>query len=130
MSFQIPESPFDELIGTQWVSDDPDNAIARFETRPELRQPIGLTHGGVLSSVIESVCSRATAIAVWEEGMTAMGQSASINFLRPPRDGTVEVRAVARHRGRTSWVWAAEVWDSDDRLCALGQMTIAVRKSP
>jgi uncharacterized protein (TIGR00369 family) len=120
-------SPFDVLIGTEWLDDDPDHARVRVAVRDELCQPHGLVHGGVMSSLIESVCSRATALAVRGEGMRAMGQSIDVNFLRPITAGAVEVRARARHRGRTTWVWEAEVCDGSERLCALAQMTIAVR---
>jgi len=122
-----PESHFDGLIGTEWLSDDPDGARARVPIRDDLRQPFGLMHGGVISSLVEGVCSRATALAVYDDGMAAMGQSISVSFMRPVTSGYAEVRAEARHRGRTTWVWEAEVVDADERLCALAQMTIAVR---
>ncbi|HXV04946.1 MAG TPA: PaaI family thioesterase [Solirubrobacterales bacterium] len=121
------QSHFDTLIGTEWLDDDPDRARVRVEIRDELRQPFGLMHGGVMSSLVESVCSRATALAVLGDGMAAMGQSISVSFLRPITEGSAEVLAKARHRGRTTWVWDAEVRDGDGRLCALAQMAIAVR---
>jgi uncharacterized protein (TIGR00369 family) len=62
--------------------------------------------------------------------MMAMGQSIGVSFIRPITEGHAEVQARARHRGRTTWVWDAEVRDSQDRLCALAQMTIAVRPIP
>ena len=128
--FQLPPSRFDELIGTEWVSDDPDRAVARFRVRDELRQPAGLIHGGVFSTVVESLCSRATALAVLPRGMTCMGQSISVSFLRSLTEGGAEVRAVARHRGRSTWVWQAEVFDDAERLCATALMTVAVRPLP
>jgi uncharacterized protein (TIGR00369 family) len=123
-------SHFDALLGTEWLDDDPAHARVRVTMRDELRQPVGLLHGGVMSTLIESVCSRATALAVFDEGMMAMGQSISVNFLRPITEGHAEVKAIARHRGRTTWVWDAEVRDAEERLCALAQMTIAVRSLP
>lgn len=125
-----PVSPFDALIGTEWLDDDPAHARARVPVRDDLRQPVGLMHGGVMSSLIESVCSRATALAVLDDGMAAMGQSISVSFMRPVTEGHVEVKAAARHRGRTTWVWEAEVVNADEKLCALAQMTIAVRPLP
>jgi 1,4-dihydroxy-2-naphthoyl-CoA hydrolase len=122
-----PRSPFNELLGTEWLDDDPDRARARLPIRDELRQPVGLMHGGAILSLVESMCSRATALTVSENGMTAMGQSINVNFLRPITEGHAEVEAKARHRGRTTWVWEAEVRDSRDRLCALAQMSIAIR---
>jgi 1,4-dihydroxy-2-naphthoyl-CoA hydrolase len=123
-------SHFDSLLGTEWLDDDPDHARVRIQMRDELRQPVGLLHGGVMSSLVESVCSRATALAVLDDGMMAVGQSISVSFIRPVTEGTAEVHAVARHRGRTGWVWDAEVINADGKLCALAQMTIAVRPLP
>lgn len=123
-------SHFDALVGTQWLDDDPDHARVRIELRDELRQPVGLMHGGVFSTLVESICSRATALAVLGDGMMAMGQSISVNFIRPVTAGGAEVNARARHRGRTTWVWDAEVTNDDGKLCALAQMTIAVRPIP
>ncbi len=123
-------SPFDQLIGTEWIDDDPGHARVRLPIRDELRQPVGLLHGGVLSTLVESVCSRATALTVLDQGMVAMGQSISVNFIRPITEGAAEVKATARHRGRTTWVWDAEVLNDEGKLCALAQMTIAVRPFP
>ncbi|MDX6622365.1 MAG: 1,4-dihydroxy-2-naphthoyl-CoA hydrolase [Solirubrobacterales bacterium] len=123
-------SPFDLLLGTEVLLDDPDDARLRVKVRDELRQPVGLVHGGVLSTLVESICSRATAISVIDQGMVAMGQSISVSFVRPITEGHVEVRARAPHRGRTTWVWECEVLDADQRLCATAMMTIAVRPAP
>ena len=124
------KSEYDALLGTEWLGDDPEGARARIAVRDDLRQPAGLMHGGAMSSLVESVCSRATALAVVDEGMVALGQSISVTFMRPVSEGHAEVIARARHRGRTTWVWEAEVRDAQDRLCALAQMTVAVRPRP
>jgi uncharacterized protein (TIGR00369 family) len=127
---QVKPQHFDGLIGTEWLSDDPDDARVRLPLRDELRQPFGLMHGGVMSTLVESVCSRATAGAVWGDGMAAMGQSIDVSFIRPVTEGSVEVRAKARHRGRTTWIWECEVLNDEGKLCALARMTIAVRRRP
>jgi 1,4-dihydroxy-2-naphthoyl-CoA hydrolase len=127
---EVKPGHFDGLIGTEWVSDDPDDARVRLSIRDDLRQPFGLMHGGVMSTLVESVCSRATFGAVYEDGMAAMGQSINVSFIRPVTEGSVEVRAKARHRGRTTWIWEAEVLNDAGKVCALAQMTIAVRPRP
>ena len=124
------QSNFDEYIGTEWVSLDPDDARARIELRDELRQPYGLMHGGVYSTLVESLCSYATAAAVYEAGNMAVGQAIEVSFMRPVTSGHAEVRAVARHRGRSTWIWTVEIVDDDERLCALAKMTMAVRPAP
>jgi 1,4-dihydroxy-2-naphthoyl-CoA hydrolase len=121
---------FAGLVGIEWLDDDPDAARARVAVRDDLLQPFGIVHGGVHSTLVESVCSRATALAVYGDGMVAMGQSINVNFIRPVSEGAIEVLARARHRGRTTWVWEAEVRDDQGRTCSLSQMTIAVRPLP
>lgn len=127
---QVKPAHFDELVGTEWLSEDPDDARVRLTIRDELRQPFGLMHGGVMSTLIESICSRATAGAVYDQGMAAMGQSINVSFVRPVTEGGVEVRAQARHRGRTTWLWQAEVLNDEGKVCAMAQMTIAIRRRP
>jgi len=127
---EVKAEHFDGLIGTEWISNDPDDARARLPVSDQLRQPFGLLHGGVMSTLVESVCSWATAGAVHDEGMAAMGQSIDVSFIRPITEGSVEVRAKARHRGRTTWIWEAEVLNDQGKLAALARMTIAVRRRP
>lgn len=128
--FDQLSSPFDELIGGEVLRVDPDDARARVAMREELAQPFGLMHGGVYSSGIEGLCSLATAVAVWDEGKIAVGQSINVNFIRPITEGSAEVRARARHRGRTTWIWEVEVVDDKEHLCATATMTMAVRPRP
>jgi uncharacterized protein (TIGR00369 family) len=123
-------SNFDAYVGTEWISLDPDDARCRVAVRDELRQPYGILHGGVYSTLVESLCSYVTAVSVYDEGRVSMGQAIEVSFLRPVTEGHAEVRAVARHRGRTTWVWQAEVLDAQQRLCAVAKMTMAVRPSP
>ena len=126
----VPQSNFDVHIGTEWLRLDPKDARARVLLTDDLRQPYGILHGGVYSSLVESLCSYATASAVAADGMIAMGQSIEVSFLRPVTEGHAEARAVARHRGRTTWIWTVEIVDDAERLCALAKMTMAVRPAP
>jgi 1,4-dihydroxy-2-naphthoyl-CoA hydrolase len=126
----VESSNFDGYVGTEWISLDPDDARCRVAVRDELRQPYGILHGGVYSTLVESLCSYVTAVSVYDEGKIAMGQAIEVSFLRPVSAGHAEVRAVARHRGRTTWIWQAEVLDGEERLCGIAKMTMAVRPAP
>jgi 1,4-dihydroxy-2-naphthoyl-CoA hydrolase len=119
-----------ELIGLEYLEAGPEEVRARLKVTDGVRQPVGLVHGGVFSSMAESMCSAATWLAVKDEGMAAMGQSNSATFIRPITRGNVNAVARPRHRGRTTWVWDVEVSDDDGRLCALVRMTVAVRPIP
>jgi uncharacterized protein (TIGR00369 family) len=118
---------FDGLYGLEVVELEDGLVRARVEVGDDLKQPAGLVHGGVYSSIAESIASMATYFAVAPDGRTAMGLSNQTSFLRPILSGTIHAEARCRHRGRSTWVWEVDFTDDDDRLCALTRMTIAVR---
>jgi 1,4-dihydroxy-2-naphthoyl-CoA hydrolase len=124
---RIGRDGFSELIGVEHLEAPEGEARGRVTVDDSLRQPFGIVHGGVYASLAESVTSYATWLAVKDDGLLAMGQANQTTFLRPVTDGHVTAHAVARQRGRTTWVWDVECSDDDDRVCALVRMTIAVR---
>jgi 1,4-dihydroxy-2-naphthoyl-CoA hydrolase len=121
---------FDRLYGLEWIACSDTEARARVTVREEVTQPYGLVHGGVYAAIAESIASAATAFGVAEQGSIAMGLSNSTSFLRPVTEGVVEGLAERVHRGRTTWVWDVSFRDSEQRLCALTRMTVAVRPAP
>jgi 1,4-dihydroxy-2-naphthoyl-CoA hydrolase len=125
-----PERSFDALYGLEVLDSSPEHVRAQVRVRDEIKQPMGLVHGGVFASIAESITSMATAVAVLPEGRSAQGLSNQTSFLRPITAGTVHAEARRRHRGRTTWVWEVEITDDDGRLCALVRMTVAVRELP
>jgi 1,4-dihydroxy-2-naphthoyl-CoA hydrolase len=121
---------FDRLYGLELLGYDEAEVTAQVQVRDEIKQPAGLVHGGVYAAIAESLASMATALAVMEEGNTAMGLSNSTSFLRPITEGLVHAQATRLHRGRTTWVWDVRFSDDAGRTCAVTRMTIAVRPLP
>jgi 1,4-dihydroxy-2-naphthoyl-CoA hydrolase len=121
------ERTFDALYGLRIESVAEEEARASVPVRDEIKQPMGLVHGGVFASVAEALASVATAVAVSAEGRRAVGLSNATSFMRPITDGTVHAVARRIHRGRTTWIWDVEITDDAGRLCAATRMTIAVR---
>jgi 1,4-dihydroxy-2-naphthoyl-CoA hydrolase len=124
------ERSFDALYGLQVLHVDEELVRAQVAVRDEVKQPMGLVHGGVFASIAESITSTATFMAVMPEGKSAQGMSNQTNFLRPITEGTVHAEGRRRHRGRSTWVWEVDITDDEGRLCALVRMTIAVRDRP
>lgn len=119
---------FDALYGLELLEVDAERVVARVAIRDQIRQPMGLVHGGVYASMAEAMTSMATATAVYDDGQAAMGLSNSTSFVRPITEGEyVHATAVRRHRGRSTWIWDVDVTDDAGRLCATTRMTIAVR---
>ena len=115
---------FDEHIGLEILSATEDEVVAAFEVRPELLQPYGLLHGGVLCSVVETVGSVAGAVWFGDRG-NVVGTSNHTNFLRAVREGRLTARATPIHRGRTQQLWSVDVRDEQDRLVARGELRVA-----
>jgi 1,4-dihydroxy-2-naphthoyl-CoA hydrolase len=126
-----PDDPFagtfDGLYGLVIDSATDEEVLAHVVVRDEIKQPMGLVHGGVFASIAESITSAASHFHVAAEGKSAQGLSNQTSFLRPILEGTIHARAVRKHRGRTTWVWEVEITDDQERLCALVRMTIAIR---
>ncbi len=121
---------FEGWLGLQWLGLDRESAHVRFEVRENLKQPLGLLHGGIYSAVAETVASVATVNAVWEDGYIGSGLSNYASFLRPVTGGTLDVFAKLRGHDDREWTWGHEFRDEQDRLCALVDVTIAVRPAP
>lgn len=118
---------FDRLYGLELLDCSETDVHAQVGVRDELKQPAGLVHGGVYAAIAESMASMATAMAVLEEGFSAMGLSNNTSFLRPITEGVIRAHARRIHRGRTTWVWDVQFTNEQDKLCAVTRMTIAVR---
>ena len=124
------EDTFDGLYGLELLDYSDEIVRAQVVVRDQIKQPMGLVHGGVYASIAEAITSIATAAAVVPGGKMAQGLSNQTSFLRPITEGTIHAVARRRHRGRTTWVWEVEISDDQERLCALVRMTIAVRDLP
>jgi 1,4-dihydroxy-2-naphthoyl-CoA hydrolase len=123
-------SGFDRLYGLEFLELSDAEVRAQVRVRDEIKQPMGLVHGGVYASVAESITSLATALAVAEDGRIATGMANATSFLRPVTEGTLHARAERLHRGRTTWVWDVRFSDDAGRTCAVTRMTVAVRPLP
>jgi 1,4-dihydroxy-2-naphthoyl-CoA hydrolase len=121
------EKSFDGLYGLEIGEVTEELATASVPVSDQVKQPMGLVHGGLYAAMAESLASLATAMAVAPEGKMAMGLSNATSFMRPITEGTVHATARRLHRGRTTWIWDVEITDDQGRMCAVTRMTIAVR---
>ena len=123
---RLVDTPFDRHFGLEISSTGENEVRASVPVRDEIRQPVGLVHGGFYAALAESMTVAATRAAL-PAHRVVRAQSAQTSFLRPIMDGTVHAAGRARHRGRTTWVWEVEITDDAGRLCSLVRTTLAVR---
>jgi 1,4-dihydroxy-2-naphthoyl-CoA hydrolase len=115
---------FVELVGLQITEVGPDRVVGSLEIRPQLLQPYGILHGGVLCSIVETVGSVGAAAWFGDRG-NVVGVSNTTDFIRATRSGTLDVVGTPIHRGRTSQLWVMEITDAGQRLIARGQLRVA-----
>ena len=125
MTLEYTYEGFDRLIGLELSAVGPDEVRASLVVTPELLQPYGLLHGGVLCSVVETLGSAGGATWFADRGKV-VGTSNHTDLLRSAHEGDV-LQAVATpvHRGRTQQLWTVDVRDESDRLIARGQRRVA-----
>jgi 1,4-dihydroxy-2-naphthoyl-CoA hydrolase len=119
------EGPFDRELGLVFTELTPDGARAYIEVRPKLLQPMGIVHGGVYCSMVESMAS----VAGWtwvnaNGGGAVVGVNNNTDFLRAIGSGTVYGIATPVHRGRRQQLWLVTITDGDDRVVARGQVRL------
>jgi 1,4-dihydroxy-2-naphthoyl-CoA hydrolase len=119
------ETPFNDEIGLVFTELTPDRARAHLEVQPKLLQPMGIVHGGVYCSMVESMASVAAYTWLNANGCGAVvGVNNNTDFLRAIGSGTVHGTATPVHRGRRQQLWLVTITDSDDRVVARGQVRL------
>ena len=119
------KAAFDAELGLQFTELSPDGARAQLEVQPKLLQPMGLVHGGVYCSMIESIAS--TAAYTWlatRGGGNVVGVNNNTDFLRSINSGMVYGVAEPIHRGRRQQLWLVTITDATDRVVARGQVRL------
>jgi 1,4-dihydroxy-2-naphthoyl-CoA hydrolase len=121
----LPEAPFDKELGLVFTEISADRTRAQLDVVPKLLQPMGIVHGGVYCSMVESLASVAayTWIAA-NGGGSVVGVNNNTDFLRAISSGKVYGTASPIHRGRRQQLWQVSVVDSDERLVARGQVRL------
>jgi 1,4-dihydroxy-2-naphthoyl-CoA hydrolase len=122
------DATFIGFLGGEFHDEGPGTLSFTVPVRQDLKQPMGIVHGGIYCAIAESLASFASARDVgFDSGLAVMGQANNTSFLRPVTDGSIRAVGTLRHRGRTTQIWQIEMFDGDGRLCALSQVTMAVR---
>ncbi len=87
--------------------------------------PWGVVHGGVYTTAVESAASVGASAAVEERGQFAVGVNNSTDFLRPMKEGRVEVIAEPVMQGQSQQLWQVIITRAEDgKEVARGQVRL------
>ena len=121
----LPPAPFDIAIGLTYSELSPDGVRANLTVTPTLHQPMGIVHGGVWCSMVESMAS--VSAYLWlsaNGGGNVVGVNNNTDFLHAITEGTAYGASEPVHRGRRQQLWLVTIRDGAERLIARGHVRL------
>ena len=127
MKGEISEAPIGRLLDLRFTEVKKGKVVVAGRPGEQHYNPIGLVHGGYLSTMLDS----AMGCAVHTELEAGVGYSTvalQINFVRPVQDGIAELQAEGRviHLGKRQATAEGAIRDSEGRLYAHGMTTCLI----
>jgi len=122
---QVPSSEFVRVAGLGFEEIGGSKVRGWIELGEHHHTPWGVVHGGVYATAVESAASVGASAAVEERGQFAVGVSNSTEFLRPMKEGRVDVVAEPVMQGRSQQLWQVIITRSEDgKEIARGQLRL------
>lgn len=119
---------FHALLGYKIIDWDESRAVIELEIRPEHINMGGVIHGGVLTSLLDIVCSMAgTYCAKAGHVRKAITLSLTTTFTGQCSSGIVRAVGVRRAGGSRIFNCSGEIYDQEGRLLAMGEATCRLR---
>jgi uncharacterized protein (TIGR00369 family) len=115
-------------LGIRIVEVGPARMVAELEVRPELLNPFGTAHGGVLSGLVDHVLG-SVLYPVIERGRWAATTEFKLNLLSAVKGGTLRAEATIVSLTRRTAVVQVEVFN-DGRPAGLAQGTVLIPELP
>jgi 1,4-dihydroxy-2-naphthoyl-CoA hydrolase len=110
---------FPDLLGIRFLEASAEGVRAEMTVRDELCTVPGITHGGAIMALADTLGAAATVLNLPPGASTATIESKT-NFFAPARSGSrLLAECTPLHRGRRTMVWQTRVTDQEGRLLAL-----------
>jgi len=109
--------PFVQLLGLELEEIERGTATLRLELRDELTRNGGITHGGVIASLIDSASAFAV-MSQLEPGKSTTTIDLTIQYLRPLTKGKARAQARVLRAGRRVAVVSVDVTNDAEVLAA------------
>jgi uncharacterized protein (TIGR00369 family) len=111
-------------LGIRTVEVGPARMVAELDVRPELLNPFGTAHGGVVAGLVDHVLG-SVLYPVIERGRWAATTEFKLNLLTTVRDGTLRAEAIIVAMSKRTAVVQVEV-TNDGKLACLAQGTVLI----
>lgn len=111
-------------LGVRTVEVGPARMVAELDVRPELLNPFGTAHGGVITALVDHVLG-SVLYPVIGRGQWAATTEFKVNLLAPVRGGTLRAEAIIVAMSKRTAVVQVEV-TNDGTPAGLAQGTVLV----
>jgi uncharacterized protein (TIGR00369 family) len=111
-------------LGIRTVDVGPARMVAELEVRPELLNPFGSAHGGVMAALVDHVLG-AVLYPVIDPGQWAATTEFKLNLVRAVRTGTLRAEAIIVAMSKRTAVVQVEV-TNDGELAGIAQGTVLI----
>ena len=112
------------FLGIRTVEDGPGYLVAELDVRPDLLNPFGSAHGGVLAALVDHVLGTVLYPLI-PRGAWAATTEFKLNLLAPVHDGVLRARSEVLSLGRRTAVVRIDATNGD-RLVGLAQGTVTI----
>jgi uncharacterized protein (TIGR00369 family) len=109
--------PYARLIGIEVGDLTLGAATLYLSVRDELKQNLGVVHGGATASLIDTASAFAI-LTLLKPGETTTTIDLTIHFLRPLTEGRATAKAIVRRSGRRVLTVSVDVFDEAQNLAA------------
>lgn len=128
---ETPPSGYQRFMGYRIVDWREGLAVAELTVGPQHLNSSGVLHGGVLMSLVDTVCGYAGCFSAEpDRRRRAFTLSLTTSFTAPVTAGVVKAVGCVRFGGSRTFFCDAEVFDANDNVVAIGQGTFQYRREP
>lgn len=127
LSGRRPRFPVAQYLGETMLWVDPDEGACAIEypAKPELTNPAGVVHGGMMATMLDNTMSMALRIT-FQEGERPATIEMKINYIRPAIGTLVGEGRVIR-RGRSIAFTAGELRNAEGEIVTTASATFSIQ---
>jgi uncharacterized protein (TIGR00369 family) len=118
-------APVCALLRMDVVELDEGRAVVSMDASPEMSNPFGTVHGGILCDLADMAMGTAF-LSTLAEGQGLATVELKINYLRPVGAGKLRAEAKVTHRGRSTGFIECEVRNAEGKLAAKAASTCMI----
>ncbi|MFC5453026.1 PaaI family thioesterase [Paenibacillus aestuarii] len=118
------EPTFWGFLGCEFVGLENGTVTIALDAKPHHLNPLGIVHGGVLSSLLDNAMGIVVMTARPDE--KSVTTNLNVHFVSPLNEGRMLVTAEIVHQSRKMITTQGRVTDTEGNLCAMGTGTFRV----